>query len=98
MGSQYTNDQRKEIIKLHTEGGYSIRLLANKYQIGRTTIQSWLRAYRNETGEATQPQNRDIVRCSKEALAKKAMIREIEMQLAVLKSFQKELERWDVPK
>ncbi|TWH45738.1 hypothetical protein [Sporomusa sp. KB1] len=40
MGSQYTNDQRKEIIQLHTEGGYSTRLLANKYQIGRTAIQS----------------------------------------------------------
>ena len=98
MGLQYTNKQRKEIIKLHIEGGYSTRLLSNKSKIGRTTIQSWLRAYRNETGEAPQTQNRNIVKYSKEALAKKEMLKEIEMQLAVLKTFQKELERWDVLK
>ena len=67
-----------------------------KYQIGRTTIQSWLRAYRHETGEVPQPQNRNVVKFSKETLAKKDMLKEIEMQLAVLKTFQKELERWDV--
>ncbi|MDF2501350.1 MAG: hypothetical protein K0Q77_2064 [Anaerosporomusa subterranea] len=48
----YINEQRNEIIKLHTECGYSTRFLANKYQIGRTTIQSWLRAYHNEAGES----------------------------------------------
>jgi transposase-like protein len=96
MGSRYTNEQREEIIKLHTEGGNSTRFLAHKYQIGRTTIQSWLRGYRNETGEIPQPQNRKVVNCSKEALVKKKGLKEIEMQLAVLKSFQKELERWDV--
>lgn len=96
MGSRYTNEQRKEIIKLHTEGGHSTRLLSNKYQIGRTTIQSWLRAYRDETGEAPQSQSRNVIKYSQESLAKKTMLKEIEIQLAVLKSFQKELERWDV--
>lgn len=96
MGVRYTNKQQKEIIKLHTEGGYSTRRLANEYQIGRTTIQSWLRSYRIETGEAPQPQSRNVVKYSKESLAKKDMLKEIEIQLAVLKSFQKELERWDV--
>ena len=66
MGSRYTNEQRKEIIKLHTQEGYSTRLLAVKY--------------------------------SPEAVAKKLMLKEIEMQLTVLKPFQKELERWNVPK
>lgn len=98
MGSRYTNEQRKEIIKLHTEEGYSTRLLAKKYQIGRTTIQSWLRTYRNETGEAPEPQNRTVVKYPKEAVSKKLMLKEIEMQLSVLMSFQKELERWDVSK
>ena len=97
MGSRYTNEQRKEIIKLHTEGGHSTRFLSNKYEIGRTTIQSWLRVHRSETGEAPQSQNRNVVKYSKESLAKKTMLKEIEMQLAVLKSFQKELGRWDVP-
>lgn len=96
MGAWYTNDQRKEIINLHTEGGCSTRVLVKKYQIGRTTTQSWLRAYRNETGEVPQPQNRNVVKVQKETLAKKDMLKEIEMQLAVLKTFQKELERWDV--
>ncbi len=98
MGSRYTHEQRKEIIKLHTQEGYSTRLLARKYQIGRTTIQSWLRTYRNETGEAPELQNRTVVKYSQEAVAKKLMLKEIEMQLSVLKSFQKELERWNVPK
>ncbi|MDR3584247.1 MAG: helix-turn-helix domain-containing protein [Desulfosporosinus sp.] len=98
MGSRYTNEQRKEIIKLHTKDGYSTRLLAKKYQIGRTTIQSWLRTYRNETGEAPEQQNRTVIKSSKEAVSKKKMLKEIEIQLSVLKSFQKELERWDVPK
>jgi len=98
MGSRYTHEQRKEIIKLHTQEGYSTRLLAKKYQIGRTTIQSWLRTYRIETGEAPEPQNRKVVKFSKEAVSKKLMLKEIEMQFSVLKSFQKELERWDVPK
>ena len=96
MGLQYTKEQRKEIIRLHTEGANSTRYLANKYQIGRTTIQSWLREYRNETGETSQPQNRKVVNCSKDALVKKKGLKEIQMQLVVLKSFQKELERWYV--
>ena len=33
MGLQYTNKQRKEIIKLHIEGGYSTRLLSNEYYL-----------------------------------------------------------------
>jgi transposase-like protein len=94
----YTNEQRKEIIRLHLEEGYSTRLLAKEYKIGRTTIQSWLRAYRNDTGEAPQPQNRKVVKRSKEAVLKKLMLKEIEMQLTVLKSFQNELEGWDLPK
>jgi hypothetical protein len=46
-----------------------------------------LRAYRNETGEVPQPQSRNVIKLSKESLAKKKMLKEIEMQLAVLKSF-----------
>jgi len=98
VGSRCINEQRTEIIKLHIECGYSTRFLANKYQIGRTTIQSWLRALRNETGEAPQSQIRSVVNCSKEAITKKKALKEIEMQLAVLLSFQKELKRWDVSK
>ena len=36
MGLQYTNKQRKEIIKLHIEGGYSTRLLSNKCELPPT--------------------------------------------------------------
>lgn len=94
----YNYKMHEEIIDKHINHGYSTRLLAQEYGIGRTTIQSWLRAYRTQTGDCPQPQNRKVVKEANETFIKQRMMNELKMQIDVLKSFQKELERWDAHK
>jgi transposase len=45
----FRRQTRDEVIRLHIEEGQSTRALAKQFQLGRTTIQNWLRAHRNET-------------------------------------------------
>lgn len=91
------NHLKNEIIRLHINEGYSTRALALQYQIGRTTVQNRLRDYRKKTNTEPQEAFRPTSRHSTD-YKHYELLNEINDQLAILNSFQKELERWGVQK
>lgn len=97
MGKRFTSAQKAQIIDLHLNVGYSTRQLAKEFGVARATIQNWLRDYRNKTGENPLPNNKNKNNIPLGKASKIMMMNEIQMQIEVLETFQKELERWDVP-
>lgn len=77
MARRFTIIQRNEILDLHLNQGYSTRVLAKEFGIGRTTIQSWLRSYRKETGADPMPNNINGKPETKVQPAKQMMLNEI---------------------
>lgn len=97
MGKRFTSAQKGKIIDLHLHGGYSTRRLSSEFGISRSSIQNWLRTYRAETGETPLANNINKAAIKPGNASKIMMLEEIKMQIEVLETFQKELERWDVP-
>ncbi|MDW7671665.1 MAG: hypothetical protein SCK57_11275 [Bacillota bacterium] len=96
MGRRLDQDTKNEIIRLIYEEGISTRSLAHQMKIGRTTIQAVLRDYRTANGLKIRS-NKGLPQKNKN-VEKDLLVKELEMQVAVLRSFLKELERWDTPK
>lgn len=96
MGRRLDQATKNEIIRLSYEDGISTRLLAHQLKIGRTTIQSVLREYRTENN--LQIRSNKGFKKNNKKVEKDLLVKELEMQVAVLRSFLKELERWDTPK
>lgn len=95
MGRHFSQEQRNKIIDLHINQSYSTRRLAEDFNIGRTTIQNWLRKYREELNLDPVSPTREIVSQNSVNPARVMMLEEIKMQMEVLEAFQNELERWD---
>ena len=95
MGRRLNQGTKNEIIRLAYEEGISPRSLANQLKIGRTTIQTVLRDYRTANDLEIRG-NKGLLRKNNK-VEKDLLVKELEMQVAVLRSFLKELERWDTP-
>ena len=95
MGRHFSLEQRNKIINLHINQSYSTRRLADEFNSGRTTIQNWLRKYREELNLDPVSSTRESVSHTSVNPARIMMLEEIKMQMEVLETFQKELERWD---
>jgi transposase len=49
MGQEHYQDEfKKEIVKLHLNGGRTIISLAKEYKISKASISNWIRDFRNE--------------------------------------------------
>lgn len=96
MGRRLDQATKNEIIRLSYEERISTRSLANQLKIGRTTIQSVLREYRTENN--LQIRNNKGLKQNNKKVEKDLLVKELEMQVAVLRSFLRELERWDTLK
>jgi len=96
MGRRLDQATKNEIIRLSYEESISTRSLAHQLKIGRTTIQNVLREYRTENN--LQIRSNKGLQQNHKKTQKDLLVKELEMQVAVLQSFLKELERWDTPK
>lgn len=52
----YTDEEKIQIIKEHEESKQSIRACAEKYEISKTSLVLWLRAYRKDGMEGLKSQ------------------------------------------
>jgi len=49
--NRYTEEIKEQIIKLHLEGGRTVKSLSEEYHISKASIQNWLKTYREECQE-----------------------------------------------
>lgn len=97
----FSKELKSEILEKHFIKGYSTRLLANEYGVSRASIQNWKKKYIELNGNPDyKPSSKKTQRNTKvvNLKDKDELYKELQMQIDILTSFQKELERWDVSK
>lgn len=90
MKKHKTFEEREEILKLHIDKGYSTRFLSKEYNISRTTIQNWIRAYRKTNNLVYLPRKKAII---KGLHNDNATIKKLRAEIQILKSFLQQTER-----
>ena len=48
MTQYYESEFKKEIVRLHLEGGRSLKGLAEEYGVSKASISNWIRQFREE--------------------------------------------------
>ena len=94
MGRKLDQSTKDEIVRLNLEEGISTRVLAIRFKISRTTVQSCLRNYRKVRNN--NDQNSTYKTRKKTLTPKDELVKQLKMQVDILQSFLKELERWDI--
>ena len=98
-----TTEERKEVIRLYTEEQYGYKYIAKETNISRSTVKTWIKRYRNENGlllcgHPGQPPNMPVYYKSRTPQGFEKRIKQLEMEVELLRDFLSEEERRSIKK
>lgn len=83
---RYTKAEKLEIVKMHLEGGESIKSLAVRFGVVSNSIYNWVKAYKKNPETAFPGKgNKEMTESEKEILLLKKELRESQLENEILK-------------
>jgi len=83
---RYTKSEKLEIVKLHLEGGESVKSLADRFGISENSIYNWRKAFRKNPETAFPGKgNKEMTESEKEISMLKKELRESQLENEILK-------------